>query len=112
MFNLFKKKELTSRERLDAAREAIEDILSVLTDAVRGLTELPAELEEVTEESNARIDGLKQQINEEEAVQVLVGQSIAKVTLVASNINQLLGNTETEENGNTKESSGEEVSTD
>ncbi|MBC8553671.1 MAG: hypothetical protein H8D23_29000 [Candidatus Brocadiales bacterium] len=111
-WNWFKSKEVSSRDQLDEIREKLDGLLEVLTGTVDGLTELPAALEVVTESSNARIDELTQQINEEKAVQALVGVSTKKVTLVASNINQLLGNAETEEDGNTEETSREETSTD
>lgn len=104
--------ELTSREKLEAVSEQIENLLEVLTSTVQGLAELPAELETVTADSDSRIEELKAQIAEEEAVKGLVKTSTSRVTLVAGNINQLLGNAETEEDGNTEEVSGEETSTD
>jgi len=110
--NWFKKEEVTSREQLDGIRETLDGLLEVLTTTVDGLTELPQALEAVTADSNSRIDELQQQIEEEQSVQFLVKASTKKVTLVASNINQLLDNIEDEKNGNTEEDSRKEVSPD
>ena len=108
--NLFSKKEVTSRDQLGGIRETLDGLLEVLTTTVEGLAELPAALGDVTEASNSRIAELTQQINEEKAVQTMVKVSTDKVTIVAQNINQLLGNNEENTDGNETEGSGEEVS--